>query len=74
MRGILLGPYNKDYSIFGSILGYPNFGKLPNAFVHFELLLVTPGKDWLESCLLVGPPEPSSKQDVAAGIRCRAPK
>ena len=23
------GPYNKDYSILGSILGYPNFGKLP---------------------------------------------
>ena len=22
------GPYNKDYSILGSILGYPNFGKL----------------------------------------------
>ena len=23
------GPYNKDYSILGSILGYPSFGKLP---------------------------------------------
>ena len=23
------GPYNKDYSILGSILGYPNFGELP---------------------------------------------
>ena len=23
------GPSNKDYSIWGSILGYPNFGKLP---------------------------------------------
>ena len=23
------GPYNKDYSVLGSILGYPNFGKLP---------------------------------------------
>ena len=23
------GPYNKDYSILGSILGYPDFGKLP---------------------------------------------
>ena len=22
------GPHNKDYSILGSILGYPNFGKL----------------------------------------------
>ena len=22
-------PYNKDYGILGSILGYPNFGKLP---------------------------------------------
>ena len=24
------GPYNKDYSILGSILGSPYFGKLPN--------------------------------------------
>ena len=23
------GPYNKDYSIWGSILGFPYFGKLP---------------------------------------------
>ena len=23
------GPHNKDYSIFGSILGSPDFGKLP---------------------------------------------
>ena len=23
------GPYNKDYSMLGSILGYPNCGKLP---------------------------------------------
>ena len=23
------GPYNKDSRILGSILGYPNFGKLP---------------------------------------------
>ena len=23
------GPYSKDYSILGSILGYPSFGKLP---------------------------------------------
>ena len=28
------GPYNKDHSILGSILGFPNSGKLPN-----------PGKD-----------------------------
>ena len=25
------GPHNKDYSILKSILGCPNFGKLPNA-------------------------------------------
>ena len=25
--GPFWGPYNKDYSILGSILGYPNFGK-----------------------------------------------
>ena len=30
IRGSLLGnPYNKDYSILGSILRYPYFGKLP---------------------------------------------
>ena len=23
------GPYNKDHTSLGSILGYPNFGKLP---------------------------------------------
>ena len=26
------GPYNKDYNIWGSILGFPYFGKLPNRF------------------------------------------
>ena len=31
IRGIFFGgPYNKDYSILGSILGSHNFGKLPN--------------------------------------------
>ena len=30
IRGTFLGgPHNKDYSILGSILGYPYFGKLP---------------------------------------------
>ena len=30
IRGALFGdPYNKDYSILGSILGSPYFGKLP---------------------------------------------
>ena len=30
IRGTLFGgPHNKDYSILGSILGSPNFGKLP---------------------------------------------
>ena len=27
------GPHNKDYSILGSILGLPYFGKLPGVFV-----------------------------------------
>ena len=31
IRGYLFGsPYNEDYSILGSILGYLNFGKLPS--------------------------------------------
>ena len=30
LRGTFFGgPYKKDYSILGSILGYPYFGKLP---------------------------------------------
>ena len=30
IRGTMLGsPYNKDYSILGSIMGSPYFGKLP---------------------------------------------
>ena len=28
------GPYNKDYSILGSILGSPYFGKLPDQSVR----------------------------------------
>ena len=28
------GPYNKDFSILGSILGYPNFGKLPFILIY----------------------------------------
>ena len=27
------GPYNKDYTIFGSILGVPYVGKLPLVFI-----------------------------------------
>ena len=30
---IFRGPYNKDYSILGSILGSPDFGKLPYFYV-----------------------------------------
>ena len=29
IKGTFWGPNNKDYSILGSILGSPNFGKLP---------------------------------------------
>ena len=33
------GPYNKDYSILGSILGYPDFGKLPkNPIIPYRIL------------------------------------
>ena len=35
IRGTLLGvPYNKDYSILGSILGSPYLGKLPCRWAH----------------------------------------
>ena len=31
------GPHNKDCSILGSILGYPNFGKLPQGLGIFRV-------------------------------------
>ena len=31
------GPYNKDYSILGSILGSPDFGKPPYGFVWLRV-------------------------------------
>ena len=31
---LLGGPFNKDYSILGSILGSPYFGKLPFCLLH----------------------------------------
>ena len=38
MRGTLFrGPYNKDYSILGSILGSPYFGKLPSKYDYRRL-------------------------------------
>ena len=37
-KGYLFGgPYNKDYSILGSILGYLNFGKLPFVVSQYVL-------------------------------------
>ena len=30
------GPYNKDYSILGSILGSLNFGKLPYIYIYIH--------------------------------------
>ena len=46
-RGIMLGgPHNKDCSIWGSILGSPYFGKLPNLgsglWVYLEVYLRYP--------------------------------
>ena len=44
MRGTFLGgSYNKDYSILGSILGSPYFGKLPHycyslSIVHYMVI------------------------------------
>ena len=41
--GTLLGvPHNKDYSILGSILGSPYFGKLPFVLnIAFKLIIPT---------------------------------
>ena len=30
------GPHNKDYNIFGSILGFPYFGKVPYTYIYRE--------------------------------------
>ena len=38
IRGTIFGgPHNKDYSMLGSILGSPYFGKLPNEVPTFTL-------------------------------------
>ena len=31
------GPNNKDYSILGSLLGYPHFGKLPYIYIYIYI-------------------------------------
>ena len=36
--------FNKDYSILGSILGYPNFGKLPHGGFQAIVPLGVPRK------------------------------
>ena len=39
IRGTFFGgPNNKDYSILGSILGYPYFGKLPYGGTYISQL------------------------------------
>ena len=35
------GPYDKGYSILGSILGSPYFGKLPNGYRHHLAVYLT---------------------------------
>ena len=43
IKGIFsVGPYNKDYSIFGSILGSPYLGKLPYVAVVSLLFSIVP--------------------------------
>ena len=34
------GPYNKDYTIWGSILGYSNIGELPHIGLYILKLTV----------------------------------
>ena len=41
IRGTILGVHNKDYSILGSILGSPYFGKLPYVIGHQMIHEVT---------------------------------
>ena len=40
IKGTLFAcPYNKDYSILGSILGSPYFGRLPYMYIHIHILV-----------------------------------
>ena len=32
-------PYNKDYTIFGSIMGFPIFGRLPHISMHIHIYI-----------------------------------
>ena len=52
------GPHNKDYSILGSILGSPHFGKLPfhNSRGNEKIILVVIViiMFFLRSCVIVG--------------------
>ena len=52
------GPYNKDYNIIGSILGYRNFGKLPYVSHNsvWSVARLTSVALWRSSC---APPEPN---------------
>ena len=58
MGTFLGGPHNKDYSILGSILGSPYFGKLPNTVVFLGVRVAT--------TLLTRNPKPKSMHQAAA--------
>ena len=45
------GPYSKDYSILGSILGYLNFGKLPGVGAQDAEVVGTRKSDHKENLL-----------------------
>ena len=45
------GPINKDYSILGSILGSPYFGKLP--YIHMHIYELHLNKSIGMSCMYV---------------------
>ena len=49
IRGTFLGgPYNKDCSIWGSMLGHPHLGKLPCSFFGNE------GSFWVKNYSILG--------------------
>ena len=56
IRGTLLGgPYNKDNIILGSILGSPDFGKLPNDICRYPWRFVSNSPDWARAHATANP-------------------
>ena len=67
-------PHSKDWSMLGSILGFPCFGKLPLCTLHWDTLIVDHNKGSRNldlrqsSCCRYGLQSPFEKSDQAGYI------